>query len=325
MTAFKMTSTDKAIAISLLVIAISFRFLPDNFLLMLAKSFALQVLVLFTIVTTLLLLFKRWIAAVSGLLSIALIYSLISVPLVGNSGLDPMKTSGIRIAHFNVLMFTSKHQSTIDKAKEIDADLISFQEVDYRWENSLKEGLSEQYPYYKIIVRKDPYGIAVFSKHPLENVRVLHFGNMPNISGDVKINGQPIHFVTSHTRAPMRPVDYNRRNRHIKSVARYLNKIKGPKLAIGDYNSVPWDDQIVRFKKDSDMRDSRKSLAATYPSHYAIARIPLDYIFHSKELVCKGFKTVNGTASDHFGVVGVYRFKGQQKTKKNDQTTASQF
>lgn len=50
-------------------------------------------------------------------------------------------------------------------------DVIFLQEVSPTWARAL-EGLAG-YPYRKVIERRDSFGIALLSKHPLENITVL--------------------------------------------------------------------------------------------------------------------------------------------------------
>ncbi len=65
------------------------------------------------------------------------------------------------------------------------------------------------------------------------------------------------------------------------------------------------------------IKDSRKDLSATYPAQSPL-QIPIDYIFHSPEIVCAKFSTIEGTTSNHFGIIGYYRFKDD--IKDNEKT-----
>lgn len=296
-------------AILLLVLyGISF-WMPEGFILTLVHSFAIQVLVAGVALSVWLLFQKRWIRSVAATAALVLIS--LQLPSWDSTSYS-VGTTDLSVAHFNVLKFNEDHHSTIDAALNTGADLVSFQEVDRSWGESLERSLTAEYPYYSIESREDCYGLAVFSRYPLHDLDVIYFEGFPNIVGDVLVNDTAVHFIASHTRAPLMRSYFNTRNRQLEQITDYLSSIEGPKMAIGDYNFVPWDSRIQRFKSDTNMMDSRSSLTPTYPSGLVIARIPIDYIFHSEELDCLGFEAIEGTSSDHLGVIGQYALASDQ-------------
>ena len=213
------------------------------------------------------------------------------------------------MAHFNVLKFNNDYQSTVQEALKSNADFVSFQEVSLDWSSALQKGLEQEYPYYHLVPSDQCcFGIAVFSKHPLTGVDTPYIGGIPNISGTIELDDTSIQFVTAHTPSPVGPANYHKRNHHIRQLGKYIEQLEGPVLAIGDFNAVPWDDSVIHFSKKTGLKDSRKELSATYPSWSFIPLIPIDYIFHSKEIRCHSLKTIDSTSSDHYGIVGTYSF-----------------
>ncbi len=303
-----MRKLHKIIVALIFITALLFKYYPENYLLMLVKSFAFQIMCAFGLLTMWYALKRKWVASVIGIVSVLIINTMMPPVLTLNEG-DITGYEGIKVAHFNVLKYNRDHASTVEKALECDADLLSFQEVDPLWAETLTTSLQHQYPYFKVVSQTNCYGLAVFSKHPFHEVEAFYAGEVPNIGGSIEVHGVRFNFISSHTRSPGSVERYRQRNHHIAALANYLQEREGPKLAIGDYNSVPWDRHIIKFKGDTNMYDSRKSLAATYPSFMKIAQIPIDYIFHSSEFECLGFQTIKGTSSDHLGIMGVYQFK----------------
>lgn len=292
--------------LGVLVYAISF-WLPEGFLLTLIHSFAVQVLLAGMALCAWFGFRKK----LGRLVLCSLAVTLISWQLPDwNTTQTGVGEPQLSVAHFNVLKYNDDHDSTIATALSTGADVISFQEVDAAWGRSLIAGLSMQYPYYRVEAREDCFGLAVFSKHPIQNSEVVYFEGFPNLTGDLEIGADHIHFIASHTRAPLVRSYFNTRNKQLEQIADYLAEIDGPKMAIGDYNSVPWDSRIRKFIADTNMSDSRTSLVPTYPAGFMPARIPIDYIFHSSDIICLGFGRVGGASSDHFGVVGNYEIKG---------------
>jgi endonuclease/exonuclease/phosphatase (EEP) superfamily protein YafD len=283
-------------------------FAPEYWMLSLVKAFAMQIMAAIVLITLIWLLRRKFRFALLGLCSILTISSMMP-PLINMESGDGQYNEGLRIAHFNVLKSNENYWATIRAAKDTNADFISFQEVNKSWQEALTEELAEAYPYcFALPQEACCYGIAVFSKHPLSDVEDFYTGTLPNIRGDMTVNGTKVHFVTSHTPAPTSHQRHTQRNQHIRQVASHLDDIAGPKVAIGDFNSVPWDSAITEFKRVTLLKDSRKTLTPTYPAYLKIAQIPLDYIFHSEELTCLDFTSIEGTSSDHLGILGTYRF-----------------
>ena len=89
-----------------------------------------------------------------------------------------------------------------------------------------------------------------------------------------------------------------------------VSQQSGEFLVLGDFNTVPWDRQLLRFKSDTRLFDSRKKLTPTYPTwNPFVAQIPIDYIFHSEGIGCSSLDSVRLT-SDHKAILGTYRLKG---------------
>lgn len=225
-----------------------------------------------------------------------------------NNGSSTYEVYGqpFRVAHFNVLASNTLYERSIRSAKNTDADLISFQEVNMGWINQLIEKLEAEYPYY-VFVDGEVHGVAVFSRFPIDNVRQYRWTGEPTLTGNVLLNGHKIHFVSTHTLSPRSPERSSNRNLHLQKMAEYVSGLEGPVLAIGDFNTVPWSKPILHMKALTDLKDSRKSLSPTFPADYQLG-IPIDYIFHSDEINCLRFDAIDAEGSDHRGVIGEYAF-----------------
>ena len=216
------------------------------------------------------------------------------------------------MAHFNVLYINNDFDPVVEKALEADPDFLSFQEITAEWQTHLACVLNEKYPYAYGAPREDQFGLSVFSKYPLTEVVQQNWQGVPSITGKIQHPKGAVAFAASHLNAPMVQSWYSSRNAQLRDIASHLSEIPGPKIAIGDYNTVPWAAQIDTFKTSTRMRDSRKGLDATFPSWFP-SRIPIDYIFHSSELQCLEFKTLSGHSSDHFGIIGKYKLNFPQQ------------
>lgn len=217
----------------------------------------------------------------------------------------------LSVLQFNVLATNEAYEETADRVLQISPDFVSFQEVSGDWAKVLKNRLSAEYPYQRIADRSDGHqGIAVFSKHPLTDIQVLDWDGTTNITGKIQVGEEVINFLSLHTRSPMSKSRWKSRNAHINRAKRYVNEQAGEFLVLGDFNTVPWDRRLLKFKSSTELIDSRKKLTPTYPTwNPFVAQIPIDYIFHSKGIGCGSLDSVDIT-SDHKAILGTYKVMG---------------
>ena len=304
-----MKRTDLIAAFFLLSLALIIINEQQNFFTMLIKSFAFQIMCIIFLLSIYWIWKSRWHLSLAAFCSLLLIDSILP-PLYSRDSVRAPSSNSFSIAHFNVLISNTEYESTIAAAINSKADFISFNEVTQAWADSLDRGLSGIYSYSKVVPNDESsFGIAVYSKYPLSDLKILCIEDIPNITGRIKLTDTSLYFITSHTKSPISNKNYKIRNRHIHAIANHLKTIEGPVVAAGDYNIVPWDSVINTFKKKAALVDSRQSLTPTYPAYLKIAQIPIDYIFHSDELDCLSFSTISGTSSDHLSIIGYYQFK----------------
>jgi len=301
-----MSKFERYASILFVAFALVIRFPFDYFLFDIAQSFAVQIAVLYLGVAILVSFWKKWWWAASSVVS-----SLVVTTLFGHWlwSSYPNVTSGattFKVAHFNVWKKTTQHQAVIKVAKNTQADVISFEEINDRWWDALLEGLQPQYPHWHVITREDNFGIAVFSKYPLKNTEVKYFSDLPSIATTLQMPFGEVHWISSHVLPPKNAEWYHRRNGDLNHIATYMATKKGHKLAVGDYNTVSWAPVIRYLKKTANLKDARRKFSPSWPTYNWFLGIPIDHIFHSPSLQCIRFETTAKTASDHWGIMGTF-------------------
>lgn len=284
---------------------------PDQYYFDLLQSFAFQAFWAYGVIAIILLFHNKWSigGAFAGASLLLFVYLQMNVSTYPAASPDA-KGAELKVAHFNVLINNTEYEKTLNKAIDTDADLLSFQEVDTAWGSFLEAHLTDKYPYYHLApVNRKGEGVAIFSRYPLCNVKTICWGNRPNIAGDIQIDNKYIHFLAAHTISPRSKDRFHQRKIHLEHITKYLRKQETPVLAIGDFNIVPWNRQIINLKQKAQLIDSRVGRQPTYPAYMGKWGIPIDYIFYSDELECLNFGTIHGTGSDHLGVQGTYQFR----------------
>ncbi len=95
------------------------------------------------------------------------------------------------------------------------------------------------------------------------------------------------------------------RARQVEKLDGYIRKSPYPVILCGDFNDTPVSYTYHTLK--GDLRDafihSGRGIGNTYRGNFPSFRI--DYIFHSKDLKCIGFKKTKEEYSDHFSITAI--------------------
>lgn len=279
-----------------------------NFELMLIQSFLFQAMIVYGALSIYWIYKCHYRVSTVNFTVFLLLLVKVSAPIQKANGFA-LETGHLSVLQFNVLTTNQQYASTIQTVKELAPDFISFQEVSANWASSLEAGLKKDYPYYQIIKHPDAsQGIAVFSKHQIEEVDYHEWAGTANLSGRLKVGEERVNFLSLHTRSPMTKLKWKTRNEHIRLAAEYIADTSGEFLVLGDFNTVPWDVALNKFRKKTELVDSRKKLTPTFPAWGPsyLAQIPIDYIFHSKGIRCGSLDSIKLT-SDHNAVLGDFQ------------------
>lgn len=222
----------------------------------------------------------------------------------------------VKVAHFNVNNSNENFLSTIQIIDSVKADLISVHEITPLWDSLLMENLSDTYPYHFAYPDLGLFGMAIFSKLPLADVDTIRYKEIPNVIGAIALDeNTKLNFISSHTLPSLNYSYYERLKEHLAVIARYVNKTDEPILALGDYHTVPWSNEIAEFRNKTGLLDSRRGFTPTFPHGVStVFEVPVDHIFYSDDLECLSFSTVSSIYTNHLGIQGTF----QLKPKKNE-------
>jgi len=227
--------------------------------------------------------------------------------------LGKSSTAHFSIAHFNLSNATANVSGALQAMRYSDADLLSVQELTPLWTQLLLDSLKDIYPYHTYIEDIGMFGLAIFSRHELCELDTFYFRGVPNLSGCVWTEGgREIHFFTTHTFPALDKISARHQQQHLRVVEDYLaaRNLSRPLLVFGDFNAVPWSNEMLSLRKAANLLDSRTGFMNTYnDGQVSFFDIPYDHIFFSPEFRCMEFKTLNAPDAWHLGIQGYYRFK----------------
>ncbi len=208
----------------------------------------------------------------------------------------------------NVYTANTDHQRLLDLVEREKPDVVVLMEVNRRWMDAL-EPLDAQYPIQRSRPREDNFGIALFSKLPLDHLKLRYFDSeLPSIVGRIQWAGQSIHLVATHPLPPIRRENHQRQRDQLTEVANHLKEENGPVVLVGDLNCTMWSAAYRRFMRQLPaLRNSRESfgIVGTWPTAFrsALLRIPIEHCLVSKHLAVLDCRAADPIGSDHLPLI----------------------
>ena len=239
-------------------------------------------------------------------LSFAALNAAVVLPLwFGGSRADEGATPRLRVMLLNVNSRLGDPERVREVVLKEDPDILVLEEVSYRWA-AVMGLLTKSYPQSLIIPREDNFGIALFSKLPLEDRRGVEIGSagVPSIHAKVRTAGALLHVIATH---PLPPGgrDYSLlRNEQLARLPDHVPR-GDPVLLLGDLNVTPWSVHFRRLLHRSGLRDSAKGFGVqpTWPNFNPLLRIPLDHCLHSPDIRIVDRRVGEDVASDHYPLI----------------------
>lgn len=185
-----------------------------------------------------------------------------------------------------------------------DPDLVLFQEFTPR-SASASAKLRQHYPFRIEVPRTDAFGMAVFSKYPLSETKVLESteANIPLIVATVTIDGKPIKLINVHTTPPLNQNYLQTWKGIFADVHAQLSQTEGAIVIAGDFNATQFSKQhrsLLSAGLESAHEAVGMGLSSTFPNGtLPIPPIRLDHMFLSPELHCQSLVHGRTTSSDH--------------------------
>ena len=214
----------------------------------------------------------------------------------------------IKVAHFNLSTLNKDVPEIESILQEIDADVISFQEFTPDWVNPLSSMLMISYPYSHKVMRVDPFGMAIFSKKPFKNISTFMYNEIPNLVLTIDNNFQDIDILSSYV--PLfYPIPQMTRVDHLSEISKAIDACNNPVIVLGDYSKVYWQGEMVQFRNESKLNNSRRSTVLSSPN-------PYDHIFYSDELECIQFDEIRESNQNHIGITGTYQINSRSQKNK---------
>lgn len=214
----------------------------------------------------------------------------------------------LKIMSFNVEGFNSMRDEVIAEIRRPDPDVILVLEYTTHWHRRLSP-LKSQYPHQILKPRWHGFGMAVFSKFPLSETKVVQLTedlmDDPMIVTQVNFGGQKIRLCGLHVLSPTNAFRLRIRNQQYDEVAKELVKSNVPTIVAGDFNSVSWSPFVSDFMNKTGYRDSRAGFGyhSSWHAEYPPLRVPIDHALVSDDICVHSRVLGRYAGSDHLPII----------------------
>ena len=227
----------------------------------------------------------------------------------------------LRVVTYNINWGCPHPNQVASYLLESDADVICLQETHPQWETLLNDHLVETYPYGTFHTWRGAGGIAIISKYPLNNIRLLEplAGWFPALIVEVDTNLGTVQILNVHLRPPLDDnasatvsAYLDSSKIHQKELAGFLQSanLDEPLLITGDFNENEHRSAIKALLNDGftdalSLYDTRSSTWSWRTSSEFTLKDRYDHILFNKHFNCTVAKVVDVRASDHQPVMAV--------------------
>jgi endonuclease/exonuclease/phosphatase (EEP) superfamily protein YafD len=212
----------------------------------------------------------------------------------------------LKLLHANVFSRNDEYERLFDLIEAEKPDVIFLQEVTENWRDAAAN-LHSDYPYRHVEAREDNFGIAIFSRLPLDSVTHIDSPPLsyPTIVATMTVNGESLTLINTHPMIPLTRSFYEARNHQIQSIADLVNKSIGSMILIGDFNTSPWARPYRELEERTGLRNTRRGfgIRPTWPTFMPLAMIPIDHALVSDNIGVIDTRTGPRIGSDHLPLI----------------------
>lgn len=239
---------------------------------------------------------RRWVApiAVAAVLQGARVGTLWLGPAPEASGTE----LGVLVA--NVQASNDRFELLLELVAAEDPDVVGLLEIDDRWLTAL-EPLRERYPYRVEVPRTDAFGLALYSRVPLEDVRRVDLSGV-GVPTVVLTGPGEVQVILTHPLPPISVEYAGSRDAQLRRLAELLDDADGNALLLGDLNATPWSHAFPA-------QIPRHLPVGTWPASLPL-RLPIDHVIPGARLALTSWRVGPDIGSDHLPVIARVRLPG---------------
>jgi endonuclease/exonuclease/phosphatase (EEP) superfamily protein YafD len=214
----------------------------------------------------------------------------------------------LRVMVANVLTSNQRYDDFIRYVQRSQPAVLVVMEMDEIWQKKLQD-LKPILPYSIEEPSADNFGIALFSKLPLEQPKIQNWGVgayvVPSLSATVTIAQKPMTLIATHPLPPLKPDYFMFRNQHMTEMADYVKQLKNPAIVMGDLNMSMWSPYFRQFVQTTKLKSSRQGFGVqpSWPVDSPLLQIPIDHCLVSPTIRVVKNQIGPDVGSDHYPLI----------------------
>ena len=213
----------------------------------------------------------------------------------------------LKVLAFNVLHENTRYDDAINLVTDRRVDIAVFLEATPPWDSKLI-ALKKILPYH---FSAKTLQIEIYSKYPLNNVRVELYGkNRGLVLSQLTVGKSNLIFVATHAcpQFYFGREGWEFRNRHLKQGIGQLGKLEQPIVVAGDLNVTMWSPQYKSMIADSGLRNARYGFGilptqSNYFPQFPWLAIPLDHFLVTEDILVNNLENSRNIGSDHLAII----------------------
>lgn len=282
-----------------------YHWIPDFF-----SHFRMYYFFFFSIAIVYCITLKKYIK--SGIIFILLLCIIIEIfPFYKQKKLEQAENS-LKVGSINLLSFNKEYSALENFLKKENFDLFFVYELSPAWEFKINQ-ITGLYPFKKLIVRDDFFGIGLYSKIPLTSSKKAYFSEIkvPSIVADLKFEDKPITIIGTHPEPPNSKEGFNSRNEQFENINQLVTQSKNSIIIVGDFNCSSFSANMNRLTKNTTLTDSRIGFGIqnSWNAKNILFSIAIDHCFITNDFNVINRKIGPYIGSDHYPISVTLNFK----------------
>ena len=200
---------------------------------------------------------------------------------------------------FNVNTRAGNPDKVIELIRKTEPDFFTILEADRAWTNRLSQ-LEQTYPHKIVRPRSDNFGIALYSRYPVEgDIVFIGAAGVPSIKASVGFPEGQVRLLATHPLPPSGAVYAAFRNDQLEKLPTHFETRRF--LLAGDLNTTPWAASFRLVNPGGILLHSMKGHGpvGTWPAFFPPMGVPLDHVLHTPDIRVTNWFTDDPCGSDH--------------------------
>jgi endonuclease/exonuclease/phosphatase (EEP) superfamily protein YafD len=238
-----------------------------------------------------------------GWASAFLVVPIVWISVAPQAQVTTQKSQIFSVASANVNLDNQTPEKLMQWIAQELPDVLVLLEVSSEYADGLKALTG--YPYRHMVPEDSPFGIALLSRSPISNVKmILNAELIARIEAEVTWGGHLISVVAYHPMPPIATRYHRIRNTELAQMAAKFSDEGRPAILAGDLNATPWSSAFHRLEALGLKRAT--GLKPTWPAvGQGWLGIPIDHVLVSKHWQVIEHHSGSDIGSDHLPVIAL--------------------